>query len=262
MVLRCPGTAETSSVRRQGYSFIIACVGVGNVSQLCMDVLISTLMPTFTCYLDSPFIPPLVGPAPYSEIVSSPPLACSLELYDDISRQLSFLQVRAPVFSGCRSRFAADLVEFILTEGFSSVVLLSSSFAMTRKDRQLRGPPLQYAASMSASTEDIESLSSLGLSELLEEAVLDGDSVDKLSLNLLGSGVALPLFYALKKNQTISTFLLNTFTCDGDNRDDALFMAHALNSLLKAFPSDFPVSWKTPGNWRRLYGTAVDPLLY
>lgn len=83
-----------------------------------------------------------------------------------------------------------------------------------------------------------------------------------LALNLPGSGAALSLFSALEKARTVPAVLLNTFTCDGDNRNDAFFMAHALNGWLKVNPADGAVSWKTPKCWKMLYGSGFDPALY
>ncbi|CDI98673.1 proteasome assembly chaperone 2 [Echinococcus multilocularis] len=256
---------ECSLKGRQGYTFIIACAGVGNVGQLCMDVLISSIESAFAGYLNSPHVPPVVGPPPYPELSSTAPLACSLELYDDDSRRLSLLQVRVPVFPGARDRFATEIVDFIMQQKFSRVVLLSSSFAMTRKDQQLRGPPLQYSVTSATKVEDIEALSRIGLMKLVREEVLDGDNqsvASYLALNLPGSGAALPLFSAMEKAQTIPAVLLNTFTCDGDNRNDAFFMAHALNGWLKVNPVNGAVSWKTPKCWKMLYGNSFDPALY
>ncbi len=109
---------------------------------------------------------------------------------------------------------------------------------------------------------DSETLSSLGLSELLEEALGDDGDGEK-GLNLPGSGVAIPLLKGLNESSAV---LLNTFTTDGDNRGDAVFMAHAVNEWLKLLPSDTDkgkgVNWKTPSSWKMLFGADVDPILY
>lgn len=157
MCIFIPSNVNQSLKIRDEYTLIIACVGVGNVGQLCMDVLISSLEPVFVGYLSSPSVPPIVGSSPYPELPSSPTLACSLEvickhvslftyvlvflpnllyhfqLYDDDSRKLSFLQVRVPVFSGARDQFAKEIAHFISEQKFARIVLISSSFAMTRK---------------------------------------------------------------------------------------------------------------------------------
>ena len=72
--------SDCSLKNRDRYTLIIACVGTGNVGQLCMDVILSSTEPVFVGYLDSPYVPPVVGPSPYPEMDSSPPLACSLEV--------------------------------------------------------------------------------------------------------------------------------------------------------------------------------------
>lgn len=80
MCILVPSNGDYSLKVRDEYTLIIACVGVGNVGQLCMDVLISSLEPVFVGYLNSPNVPPIVGSSPYPELISSPPLACSLEV--------------------------------------------------------------------------------------------------------------------------------------------------------------------------------------
>ncbi|VDM33578.1 unnamed protein product [Hydatigera taeniaeformis] len=265
MCILVSSTPERSLKSRKGYTIIISCAGVGNVGQLCMDVLISSIESIFAGYLNSDYVPPIVGPPPYPELTSTAPLACSLELYDDDFRKLSLLQVRAPVFPGVHSRFATEIVDFIMRQKFARVILLSSSFAMTRKDQQLRGSPLQYSVSLATKVEDIEALSRIGLMRLVKEEVSDGgmkNGVSHLAFNLPGSGTALSLFSELEKMETVSTILLNTFTCDGDNRNDAFFMAHALNGWLKVNPADGAVSWRTPKCWKMLYGSGFDPALY
>lgn len=65
---------------RDGSTLIAACVGVGNVGQLCMDVLISTLDAKFIAYLDSSCVQSVTGPNPYPELSASPAIACSMEV--------------------------------------------------------------------------------------------------------------------------------------------------------------------------------------
>ncbi|VDL59487.1 unnamed protein product [Hymenolepis diminuta] len=261
MCILVPSNVDCSLKVRDEYALIIACVGVGNVGQLCMDVLISSLEPVFVGYLNSPSVPPIVGSSPYPELTSSPPLACSLELYDDDSRKLSFLQVRVPVFSGARDQFGKEIAHFVSEQKFSRVILLSSSFAMTRKDQQLRGPPLQFTSTHPS--DDLEALSRIGLTQLVQEEVVDYDSPNgRMALNLPGSGATLCIYSSLEKMKSVPTTLLNMFTCDGDNRNDAFFMAHAINGWLKINPAEGVEPWRTPECWKMLFGSACDPALY
>lgn len=66
---------------RAGSTLIVACVGVGNVGQLCVDVLISSLQCEFIGYLDSTSLPAVNGAAPYPDLGHlGPQIACSLEV--------------------------------------------------------------------------------------------------------------------------------------------------------------------------------------
>ncbi|VDO08058.1 unnamed protein product [Rodentolepis nana] len=243
-----PSNVDHSLKVRDEYTLIIACVGVGNVGQLCMDVLISSLEPVFVGYLNSSSVPPIVGSTPYPELISSPSLACSLELYDDDSRKLSFLQVRVPVFSGARDQFGKELAHFVSEQKFS-------------RDQQLRGPPLQFTSTHSS--DDLEALSRIGLTQLAQEEVIDYDSHGgRMVLNLPGSGATISIYSSLEKMKSVPTILLNMFTCDGDNRNDAFFMAHAINGWLKINPAEGVEPWKSPECWKMLFGSAYDPALY
>ncbi|BHF76269.1 Proteasome assembly chaperone 2 [Sparganum proliferum] len=246
-------------------ALIVAVVGVGNVSQLCMDLLISTLKTNFVGYLESPCIPALVGAAPYSTDPGKPFLAGSLELYHVPDRKTFLLQTRAPNFAGTRKKFAAELQNFVLQHKFSKVVLLSSSFAMARKDAQLLGLPVEFAMTGFPDSAN-QLLRSLGLSEIPKEEGPNGDTSERRR-NIPGSGCAEALFSSLSSGG-VSTALLNFFTSEGDNRGDAVYMANLLDSWLHLLSPQAvsagvdPTKWRTPDCWKFLYGADPDPALY
>ncbi len=59
----------------------MACVGIGNVSQLCSDLLIQSMNTAFLGYLDSKNIPSVVGGAPYGTSPDAPKTAGSVEVF-------------------------------------------------------------------------------------------------------------------------------------------------------------------------------------
>uniref|UniRef100_A0A183TEH5 Proteasome assembly chaperone 2 n=2 Tax=Schistocephalus solidus TaxID=70667 RepID=A0A183TEH5_SCHSO len=244
---------------------VVAVVGVGNVSQLCLDLLISSLKTSFVGYLESPCIPAVVGAAPYTTDPSKPFLTGSLELYHIPDRKTFLLQTRAPNFAGTRKKFAVELQNFVMQNKFSKVVLLSSSFAMARKDAQLLGLPVQFA--LTGLPDSVEQLlRSLGLAEIPKEEGPSGDTSGP-RLNIPGSGCAEALFSSLSTGGA-PTALLNFFTSEGDNRGDAVYMANFLDSWLHLLTPQAvsagmnPSKWKTPDCWALLYGADPDPTLY
>ena len=78
-----------------GYTLILPSVAVGNVGQLSVDLLISTLeLKKCGRIFNSAFIP-IVGADPYDE--TNQEICTSLDLYYSSEKKLVVLQIRAPV---------------------------------------------------------------------------------------------------------------------------------------------------------------------
>jgi len=143
-----------------GYTFVFACVSVGNVAQLTTDLLISSLVNTQKAgYVLSTCAKPIVGYDAY--INKSYQLSTSFEselyvifvdfgisvffftssflVYENKSLKLVILQQRAPLLKDKKSTFLNLLIDFIKSQRFNEVICLTSACAYERSDSQLVG---------------------------------------------------------------------------------------------------------------------------
>ncbi|KMS65501.1 hypothetical protein BVRB_035360, partial [Beta vulgaris subsp. vulgaris] len=113
-------------------------VSIGNVGQLCVDLLINTEK-TFHLkkigILTSKFVLPLVG---YLG-ANSNQLTLALEVYHSSEWGITVVQQRTPVIIGKHDEFCEEVSQWIESIGFASVLVLASSPAYRRSDRQLQG---------------------------------------------------------------------------------------------------------------------------
>lgn len=123
---------------------------VGNVGQLAADLFISQSGAQRCAILESPDVLPIAGHGAYAPAQSDSPeamestLVTALEVYctKTDSGWCYILQQRGPVSTGRQVAFSDSLVKWIVSSGFSSVLLLSSVDAGFRMDRQIQGSPV------------------------------------------------------------------------------------------------------------------------
>ncbi|PON53036.1 Proteasome assembly chaperone, partial [Trema orientale] len=128
-------------------TLILPALSIGNVGQLAMDLLVSTMKAERVGYLDSPFVLPCVGndaygPVPHGE------LALPLEVYDSPTNGLTFLQQRSPVVKGMTIEFAKNLADFAAASGKKHVIVLSSlDFGRWQRIDMSSGSQVHYLSS-------------------------------------------------------------------------------------------------------------------
>ena len=85
----------------EGHSLVMACVSVGNVGQLAVDVLLASLQAagqlSLLSQLHHPAVIPVVGADP---IQAGSGLTCGLQLYQAVQHKLLILQVRSGLLPG------------------------------------------------------------------------------------------------------------------------------------------------------------------
>ncbi|XP_062092525.1 uncharacterized protein LOC133798285 isoform X3 [Humulus lupulus] len=106
-------------------TLILPALSIGNVGQLAMDLLVSTMKAERVGYLDTPFVLPCVGNDAYGPVPQGQ-LALPLEVYDSPSNGVTLLQQRSPVVKGMMIEFAKNLAEFAAASGKKHVIVLSS----------------------------------------------------------------------------------------------------------------------------------------
>lgn len=104
-----------------GYTLILPSVSVGNVGQLSVDLLISTLgMRRTGRIFDTSFIP-LVGADPYDE--NSEDICTSVDFYVSDEKKLVALQIRSPLVNK-PSKFFYDILNFVTDHKISKVIIV------------------------------------------------------------------------------------------------------------------------------------------
>ncbi|KAH7517904.1 hypothetical protein FEM48_Zijuj09G0113500 [Ziziphus jujuba var. spinosa] len=106
-------------------TLVLPALSIGNVGQLAVDLLVSTLRAERVGYLDSPFVLPCVGNDAYGPVPQGD-LALPLEAYESTSNALTLLQQRSPVVKGTMVELGKNLADFAFTSGKKHVIVLSS----------------------------------------------------------------------------------------------------------------------------------------
>ncbi|XP_048451903.1 proteasome assembly chaperone 2 [Rhincodon typus] len=256
------------SVSLKGYTLIMPVVSVGNVGQLTMDLIISTLTLPRVGYIHSDCLLPVVGNNPYATTLENSTEMCvSSEVYASADRKLAVLQIRSPIVQGKHRSFRQQLLSWIKENAFSKVVVLSSSYAYHRVDQQLIGTPLRYLATPALQTILGDKFQTLKWKELERVAAFPGISEVEEEISIPGGGITKSLYHS-SCIEGIPLAVLLIFCSEGDNIPDAFNLLNFLNEWmeLKGKPSDqhgiTQAQWKIPSSWRLLFGSGIPPALF
>ncbi|KNC85278.1 hypothetical protein SARC_02537 [Sphaeroforma arctica JP610] len=118
-----------------GYTLVLPAVSIGNVPQLTVDLLISTLAPKRVGFLHDRALLPVFGCDAYSE--SGHNSTTSADVYMCEEKQLAIIQQRSPAIKSQRRHLADRMTEWITAANFGSVVLLTSSDANNSGDNTM-----------------------------------------------------------------------------------------------------------------------------
>jgi len=133
---------------------ILPAVAVGNVGQLCMDVLLCSYEVTKVGYFHDRNLLPMVANDVLAARAGAGEIAVNVEVYQCPSRKLLLIQQRAPVAKGKSAEYVANLLSWFKEIQVSQIILLASAESLKRGDRQLQGPPLRYFVSPRGSDAD------------------------------------------------------------------------------------------------------------
>lgn len=104
----------------EGYTLIVPSVSVGNVGQLSVDLLISTLnMRRFGRFHNDCFIP-IVGADPYDD--NSDDICTSVDVYVSTEKKLIAIQIRSPLVKK-PTEFFHYLLNYVMNKKFTKVRL-------------------------------------------------------------------------------------------------------------------------------------------
>uniref|UniRef100_A0A8C5B1V4 Proteasome assembly chaperone 2 n=1 Tax=Gadus morhua TaxID=8049 RepID=A0A8C5B1V4_GADMO len=236
----------------KGFTLILPAIAVGNVAQLAVDLIVSTLSMKRVGYMHTDCLVPMVGPNPYAtsaedagEIHTTAEGICHNFFY----RSRSVLNMQKKSW------------QFVLTSEFSRTVVLSSSHAYQRDDQQLKGTPLRYLVTPAMRTASGPALTELGWMEMERLSPFPGlvEAVPRLSIP--GGGVTKGLFTDGCQEELCLAVVL-VFCSEGDNVPDAFTLVNHLNEWLLLVDNDVTQKWKVPGSWRLLFGSSHPPSIF
>ncbi|KAF7646693.1 hypothetical protein LDENG_00183710 [Lucifuga dentata] len=259
-------SAETSPHSLTGFTLVMPAVAVGNVGQLAVDLIVSTLNMTRVGYIHTDCLIPMAGNNPYATgSKDTEELHTAAEVYMAADMKLAVLQIRTPIIQRKSKTFRQLIVSWIKSSGFSRTVVLSSSHAYQRDDRQLQGTTLRYLMTppLLKGCEDV--LKELGWREMERVSAFPGltDGSAEPRLYIPGGGITKGL-YTASCAEDLPLAVLLLFCSEGDNIPDAFTLVNHLNDWLHLLdkPNNEPNKWKIPTSWTLLFGSGIPPALF
>lgn len=210
-----------------GYTLIIPSVSVGNVPQLTVDLIITSLKLQKAATIWHPAFVPCIGHDPYS---ASSEVCTACELYTDKNKKLAVFQLRSSLEGKMALKFFQDLKAALIKIKLKNVVILSSVFDFELHN--IMGEKFYYI-----SNRDIELLEQNGVKQFHR------DLTGKWFLN--GGGFATKLYEILE--DSIECVIIGKYISEGDNRPDAYSILTKLLIFLGANASSeiiYPSSWQ------------------
>lgn len=237
------------SVNFEGNTLVLPSLSIGNVGQLAIDLIVSTLSLPRVGYLDNPHVLPIVGNDSLDG--KNGHLALNLEVFKAPSSNVTFLQQRAPVIKGRNALYAESLINWIKESSFKEVILLFSTDASHRVDLQLTGSQLRYLQTDSFQSDIIQKLGWLQLENISKETPIKKGTVTYFILDKCKS-LGVPLL------------ILIAFVSEGNNIPEGKQMATWLNQFNTIIPEgEGSISWKMPSSWHSLLeGPPLDKTLF
>ncbi|KAM7373245.1 hypothetical protein PAMP_008112 [Pampus punctatissimus] len=248
------------------FTLVMPAVAVGNVGQLAVDLIVSTLNMNRVGYLHTDCLIPMAGNNPYPTCKEdAEELHTAAEVYTAVELKLAVLQIRAPIVQNKSKKFRQLLMSWIKASGFSRTVVLSSSHAYQRDDQQLQSTPLRYLVTPGLQKVSEDSLKELGWREMERMSAFPGvtDSSTEPQLYIPGGGITKGL-YTDSCAEDVPLAVLLIFCSEGDNIPDAFTLVNHLNDWLHLLDnsSQEPNKWKIPTSWSLLFGSGIPPALF
>ncbi|XWS67508.1 hypothetical protein CRYUN_Cryun04dG0012500 [Craigia yunnanensis] len=265
-------------------TLLLPALSIGNVGQLAVDLLVSSMKAERIGYIDDPFVLPCVGNDAYGPIPCGE-LALPLEAYQSSSSRLTLLQQRSPVVKGMMVEFAKNLANFAAASGKKHVVLLSSlDFGKWQKIDMSSGLQIYYLSSTNPDGRD-DQCEQLGWKKLQEynpaqrcwkclSTLAEGSTTlesnlpfeDELEAEDYYPSLPFAALFSCLKAKGLKVTCLLCYCSEGDNIQDAFHLAEAACKLLGLNPSAFhgneSGSWVIPFSWQTVYGPPPDMSIF
>nr|XP_040573063.1 proteasome assembly chaperone 2-like [Lepeophtheirus salmonis]ACO12463.1 Proteasome assembly chaperone 2 [Lepeophtheirus salmonis]ADD37884.1 Proteasome assembly chaperone 2 [Lepeophtheirus salmonis] len=224
-----------------------ALVSIGNVGQLAMDLLLSSIKPLKVGALYNDALVPIVGPD-----MANNSLMTAAEVF--VKNKFVFLQLRSAIVKGYRKQWVHDIIDWVKRMGkFKEIICLSSIDAHERSDDQIKQENFRYLSTQGDDVDFFQAKSwkSLELKENFPSLPQHKTLTEFDKLHIPGGGFSKELYKQCKEEGLI-LHILFTFSSEGDNVPDAMRLYEYFNS------------WKQqaekvviPSSWSHLYGNRV-----
>ncbi|TPX38373.1 hypothetical protein SmJEL517_g00190 [Synchytrium microbalum] len=225
-----------------------SCNSIGNIGQLSLDLLISSLNAQLVGHLESPFVLPVVGSNAFSD-KGIHPLTTSFEVFQSPQTPtITLLQIRGTIIPNRSQLFASSIHAWAESIQVARVIIVSGADATARIDSQISRPVITFYTPLS-NTSTINSVYGK------EMDVMQWTKLEELTeTNSGGVGLVKFLVKTFEKQDAggIPLLCLLWYTVEGDNIPDSQYVVSGLNQLLKLSISDY----KMPPSWKGLFGNA------
>ncbi|XP_043709964.1 proteasome assembly chaperone 2 [Telopea speciosissima] len=275
---------EGKSLHEECSTLILPALSIGNVGQLAVDLLVSSMRADKIGYLDDPLVLPCVGNDAYGPDPQGL-LALPLEAYDSPSNALTLIQQRSPVVKGMMVEFAKNLANFAASTGKKHVIVLSSLDSGKRQKLDMLSEMQIYylsTANMDGTDNDCERIGWKKLQEYNPvqrswkylDDLAKGNSLleDNLSIeDELGDEDYFPslpfaAIFSCCKAKGLKVTCILSYCSEGDNTPDSFQLAEAACKLLGLGTDNFRGNegggWVIPLSWKTVYGPPPDVSLF
>ncbi|XP_049626093.1 proteasome assembly chaperone 2 [Suncus etruscus] len=258
-----------SAPNLKGFTLLMPAVSVGNVGQLAIDLIISTLDMCKIGYFYTDCLVPMVGNDPYATAEeNSTELSINAEVYSLPSKKLVVLQIRSIFIKFKSKSFCEKLLSWVKNSDFAKVIVLSSSHSSHCDDLQLGGTPFRYLYTPSMQKNVQNKIKSLNWREMESSPCIPEIEDSEPCIRIPGGGITKTL-YDESCSKEIPMVILLKFVSEGDNIPDALDLVEYLNEwlyIIKRSCEDnhtrSALRWKIPSSWRLLFGSGLPPALF
>jgi len=266
----------SSNLDFSDHQLLLPSVSVGNVGQLCVDLIITNSDAKLVGRVSHKSILPVVGKNPYDE--TSDELMTACDVYHSTSLKLVIVQIRAPLLKGDDS-LLESLIDWSKEKQIRSLILVTASHSYERIDSQIvSSTTFRYLTTESVPSEVVNFLSDdlqwkrlesrpnfPSLSGVGENAITNGEvrqNGNTQDVFIPGGGFA-ETFHSLCSAKKVPLVSLILLCSEGNNIPEAVMMANSINLWQHWFADgQHNYQWKFPVSWKSLFGPPLPDNLF
>lgn len=225
----------TSITDLSNYTMVIPSVSVGNVGQLAVDLLITSLNMKKVGTIWHPAILPSVGSDPFFAQKDTVCTAC--EMYANETQKIAAIQLRSGLeFEKAVSFFQELTICLKNTLNIKNVIILTTTFA--HEMHNISPNTFRYISNQ----EHTEWTQNLNIPKI--EPSSNGKYI------VHGAGFAIKLYEYLIAETEFKCSVIVKYTSEGDNRPDAVAMLELLQKILNIKVENIVC----PSSWQNVFG--------